>query len=145
MDRDVYDEEESCGFCRRYSSRLSPKRVESYCRKHKITPNVFFLSVMGYVLGKYAGSEEACFTTIYNGRGDGRTAGTAGMLVKTLPVLCMLEEQTEIPDYVSRVQEQLLSSMANDIYSFAEISRAYGIRPEIMFVYQGDEIIMVQS
>lgn len=141
VDRDVYDEEESCGFCRRYSSRLSPKRVESYCRKHKITPNVFFLSVMGYVLGKYAGSEEACFTTIYNGRGDGRTAGTAGMLVKTLPVLCMLEEQTEIPDYVSRVQEQLLSSMANDIYSFAEISRAYGIRPEIMFVYQGDDFV----
>lgn len=140
-DRDNYEEAESLGFCRQYSEKLAPGRVEDFCQKHKITPNVFFLSVMGYVLGKYAGSEEACFTTIYNGRGDGRTAGTMGMLVKTLPVLCALEEKTRIADYVSQVKEQLLSSMANDIYSFAEISRAYGIRPEIMFVYQGDDFV----
>lgn len=140
-DRDNYEEAESLGFYRRYAEKLTPGRVEDFCRKRKISPNVFFLSVMGYVLGKYAGSEEACFTTIYNGRSDGRTAGTMGMLVKTLPVLCALDEKTGIEDYVSRVKEQLLSSMAHDVYSFAEISRAYGICPEIMFVYQGDDFV----
>lgn len=31
--------------------------------------------------------------------------------------------------------------MAHDIYSFAEISRAYHIKPDIIFVYQGDDFV----
>ena len=140
-DRDVFEEKEACGFYRQYSPKLSQERVQAFCRKHKITPNVFFTSVMGYVLGKYANSEEVCFTTIYNGRGDGRTAEMMGMLVKTLPLFCALEESTEIPKYLNAVQDQLRLSMAHDIYSFAEISRAYHIRPDIIFVYQGDDFV----
>lgn len=140
-DRDVYEEKETCGFYRQYSPKLSLERIQSFCRKNKITQNVFFTSVMGYVLGKYANSESACFTTIYNGRGDGRTAELMGMLVKTLPIFCNLEENIEVPQYLNTVQEQLRLSMAHDIYSFAEISRAYHIKPDIMFVYQGDDFV----
>lgn len=140
-DRDVFEEKEICGFYRQYSRKLSTERVHAFCQKQKITPNVFFTSVMGYVLGKYANAEEACFTTIYNGRGDGRTAKMMGMLVKTLPLFCALEESTEVPKYLNAVQDQLRLSMAHDIYSFAEISRAYHIRPDIMFVYQGDDFV----
>ncbi len=140
-DRDVHEEKEACGFYRQFSQKLSLERVGSFCQKNKITQNVFFTAVMGYVLGKYANSEEACFTTIYNGRGDARTADMMGMLVKTLPMFCALDEGTEISKYLDSVQEQLRLSMAHDIYSFAEISRAYHIRPDIMFVYQGDDFV----
>lgn len=140
-DRDVKKEQEICGFYRRYSEKLSYDRVEEFCRKNRITPNIFFLSVMGYVLGKYTNGEESCFTTVYNGRNDGRTGAMMGMLVKTLPVLCALDEKTGVPAYLSAVQEQLLSSMSHDIYSFAQISRAYHIKPDVMFVYQGDDFV----
>lgn len=140
-DRDVFEEQEVCGFYRQYSEKLSYERVQEFCRKKRITPNVFFLSVMGYVLGKYANTEESCFTTVYNGRNDGRTGTMMGMLVKTLPVLCTLDEKTEIHAYLSAVQEQLLSSMNHDIYSFAQISRAYNIQSDVMFVYQGDDFV----
>jgi len=140
-DRDVFGEREACGFYRQFSQKLSCRQVQEFCKKHRVTPNVFFLSAMGYVLGKYANTEEACFTTVYNGRGDGRTAAMMGMLVKTLPVLCALDGKTEIPAYLSAVQEQLLSSMSHDIYSFAQISRAYHIQADVMFVYQGDDFV----
>lgn len=140
-DRDVREEQEACGFYRQYSEKLSYDRVQEFCRKNRITPNVFFLSVMGYVLGKYTNAEESCFTTVYNGRNDGRTGAMMGMLVKTLPVLCALDEKTGIPAYLSAVQEQLLSSMSHDIYSFAQISRAYHIQSDVMFVYQGDDFV----
>lgn len=140
-DRDVYEEKDACGFYRQYSRKLSSERIQEFCRKHKITPNVYFTSVMGYVLGKYANTEGVCFTTIYNGRGDGRTAEMMGMLVKTLPLFCAVEESTEVSKYLNAVQDQLRLSMAHDIYSFAEISRAYHIKPDIMFVYQGDDFV----
>lgn len=140
-DPDVHEGQESCGFYRQFCQKLSLERVQRFCQNHKITQNVFFTSVMGYVLGKYAYSEEACFTTIYNGRGDAQTAEMMGMLVKTLPMFCALDEGTKVSKYLADVQEQLRLSMAHDIYSFAEISRAYHIKPDIMFVYQGDDFV----
>ncbi|WP_255882418.1 MULTISPECIES: non-ribosomal peptide synthetase [unclassified Ruminococcus] len=140
-DRDTFGETEKCGFYKQYNKKLSRERIENFCIKNKITPNVFFTSVMGFVLGKYANSDEVCFTTIYNGRNDAHTANMMGMLVKTLPVFCALDDKTAVPTYLSTMQEQLISSMANDIYSFAEIRRTYNIKPDIMFVYQGDDFV----
>lgn len=140
-DRDVYCKIEKCGFFKEYSKKLSYDRVDAFCKKNKITQNVFFNAVTGYVLGKYVNSDESCFTTVYNGRGDGRTGNMMGMLVKTLPVLCMLDDKADISMYLNAVQEQLLSSMSNDIYSFAQISRAYNIRSDFMFVYQGEDFV----
>ena len=55
------------------------------------------------------------------------------MLVKTLPVHCNLDGEQEIGSYLKETGEQLVNSMNADIYSFAEISRAYGIKADIMF------------
>ena len=140
-ERDIYEEQERCGFVRVFSDRLSPERVEAFCREKRITPNVFFLSLMSFVLGRYEHTEEVCLTTIYNGRSDGRTAATMGMLVKTLPVYAEPTDNRGVADYLNAMQEQILSSMSNDIYSFAEISHAYGIQSDVMFVYQGDDFV----
>ncbi len=140
-ERDAYEEQERCGFVRVFSDRLPPERVEAFCRENRITPNVFFLSLMGFVLGRYEHTEDVCLTTIYNGRSDGRTAATMGMLVKTLPVYAKLADSRAVTDYMNAMQEQIFSSMSNDIYSFAEISRAYGIQSDMMFVYQGEDFV----
>lgn len=140
-DGDVENQEEGCGFLEEYSKSLSYSQVEAFCKAHHITPNVFFLGVMGFVLGKYAHEDEACFTTVYNGRHDGRTANLMGMLVKTLPVLCTWEEKETISAYLKALQHQLLSSMSHDIYSFAQISHAYNLDADVLFVYQGDDFV----
>lgn len=140
-DRDVFEEKEACGHFKAYSPALSYRRVEEYCQKNKITQNVFFTSVMGYVVGKYMNSDSACYTAIYNGRDSAKTAGMMGMLVKTLPVYAELDESLEVVKYLSRMQTQLLNSMSNDIYSFAEISREYNVKADVLFAYQGDDFV----
>ena len=115
--------------------------VTDYCRKNSFTPNAYFNSAFGYTLSFFGGFEDAVYTTIYNGRNDSRLSDSMTMLVKTLPVLVHTEGSRVVSEMISETQSQLIESMSNDIYSFAEISAAYGIHSDIIFAYQGSEFI----
>ena len=80
--------------------------------------------------------KDAVFTTIYHGRNDSRLSETIGMLVKTLPVYCDFSGSTE--DGLLKLQQQLINSMNNDIYPFAQISHEFNIKADAMVIYQGD-------
>ncbi len=112
--------------------------LRSFCEEKQITLNALFTAAFGFVTGRYVYKDEAVFTTIYNGRNDSRFSSIISMLVKTLPVYCNLDGEKEIADYLKETGEQLINSMNADIYSFAEISRAYGIKADILFAFQGD-------
>ena len=112
--------------------------LRRFCTEQKITLNTLFTAAFGFVTGRYVYKDESVFTTIYNGRNDSRLSSTINMLVKTLPVYCSLDGEKEIRSYLNETGEQLMNSMNADIYSFAEISRAYNIKADIMFAFQGD-------
>ncbi len=114
--------------------------LRQFCAEQKITLNTLFTAAFGFVTGRYVYKDEAVFTTIYNGRNDSRLASAVSMLVKTLPVYCNLDGEKEIGDYLRETGEQLMNSMNADIYSFAEISRAYNIKADLMFAFQGDNL-----
>lgn len=116
---------------------LDVAAVSAYCQTQNITPNAFFVGLFGYVLGRYNHKNHSVFTTIYNGRNDSRTARTLGMYVKTLPVYCNLNSSAA--ELLTATKNQLMDSMDHDLYSFAEISRAFGINPDILLAYQGDD------
>ena len=122
----------------KYTFELPVGDVEAWCQKHHLTRNAFFNAAFGLVLSKLNYKDDAVYTTIYHGRKDVRTDRAVSMLVKTLPVHCIIDYTKPIADYVSSVGRHLVGSMAHDIYSFAEISRAYHLKSEVMFVYQGD-------
>ncbi|MGM9579993.1 MAG: amino acid adenylation domain-containing protein, partial [Anaerovibrio sp.] len=119
-------------------SGISVAEVEAYCKHHDITLNAFFNGVFALVLSRYNYRDEAVYTTIYNGRNDARLADTVSMLVKTLPVYCKTEGSLRIADMLKTMKNHLLDSMANDLYSFGEISRACNLSADILFAYQGD-------
>ncbi|MBP3884184.1 MAG: hypothetical protein J6D54_04500, partial [Olsenella sp.] len=113
--------------------------VRSFCAESGVTPNAFFTTAFGLALQSYTAAEDgAVFATIYNGRSDSRLEHSVSMLVKTLPVLFADDPALTVRDAVASCQGYLLGAMANDIYSFAEISGAYGIKGDILFAYQGD-------
>lgn len=112
--------------------------LRQFCTEQKVTLNTLFTAAFGFVTGRYVYKDEAVFTTIYNGRNDSRLSSTINMLVKTLPVYCNLDGEKEIRSYLSETGQQLMNSMNADIYSFAEISRAYNIKADVMFAFQGD-------
>ncbi|MGN1467967.1 MAG: amino acid adenylation domain-containing protein [Ruminococcus sp.] len=117
---------------------LPVERVKKFCSDNDITLNAFFNGVFGFVLSKYTYKDEALYTTLYNGRSDSRLSRAVTMLVKTFPVYCKTDGEKKITDLLKEIKTQIMQSMSNDIYSFAEISRAYNIKADIMFVYQGD-------
>ncbi|MBR3226726.1 MAG: amino acid adenylation domain-containing protein [Atopobiaceae bacterium] len=113
--------------------------VRAFCDKNGVTPNAFFTTAFGLALQSYTSAEDgAVFSTIYNGRNDSRLENSVTMLVKTLPMLFVDEPNQPVVEAIGACQQYLLSAMANDIYSFAEISNAYGIKGDILFAYQGD-------
>ena len=61
--------------------------IRSFCREHSLTLNSFLTTAFAVTLKSYTASEQAVFTTIYNGRNDPRTADSVAMFVKTFPVL----------------------------------------------------------
>lgn len=117
---------------------ISPDEAKGLCERLGITPNTLFTGIFGIVAARFAGTHDALFTTIYNGRNDSRLENTICMLVKTLPVYVNFDSSTTIQSYMSRLNEQLMGSMANDIYPFADIAARYGISSDLIFSYQAE-------
>jgi amino acid adenylation domain-containing protein len=118
------------------SEVLSKTELEALCKKYGITENVFFIGAFGAMLARYNFDNKAVFTTIYHGRNDSRLTDTVGMLVKTLPVLCNTESDSK--EYFTKLQNEIMGMIDNDIYPFSEISREFNIHPNAMVIYQGD-------
>ncbi len=118
-------------------SEADAEKIRAFCESHKTGMNAFFVSVFGTVLARYAGTDYSVFNTVYNGRNDPRTMNTVAMLVKTLPVVCHTDKEN-IRELTGEISAQLMDSMSNDLYSYAEICNDFGVKNDVMFIYQGD-------
>lgn len=118
--------------------RISENKILAYCEKLGVTPNTLFTGLFGILMAKYSNSDDSLFATIYNGRNDSRLENTVCMLVKTLPVYCSFEDKTTIQSYMNGLSEQLVSSMANDIFPFSDICAKYGLNSDLVFAYQAE-------
>ena len=121
-------------------SHISVEDIKCFCNAKNCGLNAFFTSVFGLVLSRFNSTQKSAFACIYNGRSDSRLSDTVGMLVKTLPVVTDISDHKTVGEYTFAMNRQLLDSMANDIYSFSEISREYGFKADVMFIYQGSEM-----
>ena len=122
-------------------SGLDMAAVKEFCGKNHFTLNAFFNAVFALVLGKFCFKNEALYVTVYNGRNDSRLSRAVTMLVKTLPVYMEMPGDRNLKELIAAMGTQLMNSMSNDIYSFAEISRAYDVHADVMFVYQGESFV----
>ncbi len=117
---------------------ISYGELKAFCEKQMTTENVFTTAAFGYLLSAYTLKKDVLFTTVYNGRRDPRCHRTVSMFVTTLPVLCHRAGDLSVAEYLSALKEQMLGSMANDLYSFAELSADTGITSDVQFVWQAD-------
>lgn len=105
-----------------------------------VTENVMALAAFGYMLGACTHATSSAFATVYNGRKELRTARTVSMMVKTLPVSCKWDSKITVGEYLQNVKSQLMGSMANDLYSFAELCNASAFDSRVLFTFQ-DELL----
>ena len=121
-------------------SDITGDEVARFCEKHVVSENTFFNSAFGYALCRLNNRDDIVYATVYNGRNDSRKTESVSMYVKTLPVRCTPGDgNISIAKFVKNIGNQLSDSMANDIYSFADISGVYGIHADVLFAYQGFE------
>ena len=120
---------------------LPREKVLEFCKANGISENAFFSGVFGYVLSNYIYRNDVTYAAIYNGRSDSRTAHSVSMFVKTLPVVCRIKKEQSVSGYLKEIGKQLLDSMTHDLYSFAEISGAYGVHSDVLFAFQGDRFV----
>ncbi|MER2182164.1 MAG: amino acid adenylation domain-containing protein [Clostridia bacterium] len=134
--RDRNETEDGIGFLNREIS-LDRTETDRFLREGKTTVNALMNAAFGLTLSRFLGRNDCVYTTVYNGRNDSRLFDSVGMFVHTLPVVCRMNAGENGRDFVGRLGHQLSDSMANDIFSFAEISRTFGVRADILFVYEG--------
>ena len=117
---------------------LDREETQRILRGAKTTPNALWNAAFGLTLCRFLGRNDCVYTTVYNGRSDSRLADSVGMYVHTLPAVCSIGTDEAGMSFVSRIGRQLTDSMANDIFSFAEISRNFDVKASILFVYEGE-------
>lgn len=115
---------------------VDAEEIATFCEKNELSANAFYTAAFGYTIARYAGREDAVFTTVNSGRNDPRFAESVSMFVRTYPVLCRAKDLTVL-DYIRQTGRQLLDSLTYDAYSFEELSRELGIRADLIFAYQG--------
>jgi len=121
-----------------YQMTVPKEAALELCEKLGVTPNTLFTGVFGILMSRWTNAKESLFATIYNGRNDSRLENTVCMLVKTLPVYCSFDDKTTVASYMVSLQEQLMNSMANDIFPFSDIAAKYGITSDLIFAYQAE-------
>lgn len=117
---------------------VSKKDVHTFLEKNNLNLNGFFNAVFAYALAKWDDNEDALFTSIYSGRDSSFTARSVTMMVKTLPVYTRVDSKEEVLTFVHNLSAQLEKSQQSTLYSFAEVSRDFGVKADVMFAYQGD-------
>ena len=114
-------------------------QLQEACNYLDVTPNVLTTTVFGYMLGVNTHAKESLFATIFSGRQDLKTQRTIAMLVKTLPVYTNWNQNTTIKELLLATKQQLMGSMSNCLFSFAEVKAMNNaINSHILFAYQGD-------
>ena len=122
----------------RLSLRMPAAEIRAFCSKGAITASNYFLSAMLQLLHRLTREKTVQITTVNNGRADMRLLSTTGMYVKTLPVVSRCERTDVTPlDFARDIQRQFLTAQDYDFYPFTALVEKHGVRPEIMYVYEG--------
>ena len=125
----------------RLSLTMETGAIDGFCSANAVTPSNYFLSAFLQLLHRLTRQEKVAITTVNNGRGDVRLMEDVGMFVKTLPVVSSIsaKEARELSplEAAESVQRQFITTQGYDFYPFTSIVEKFGIRPEIMYVYEG--------
>ena len=134
-----YDKQEAAPAYRRIEGKLTltNSALHPFVKGKKVKTSAFFLSVYSYLLAKMNMDKEALVATVHNGR-DESVKRSIGMFVKTLPFYARFQDDTTIDEFLTAGNDQLVAGVANDLYSYVDVTRDLGLSIEQIFGYQGD-------
>lgn len=116
---------------------ISRKTILKMCRTSCVTENTFFATLLTQFLKKFSRENKIQIATISSGRSVSQLANSVGMFVQTLPLLSV-EGKGSIVATLKQMQSQITSILRYDYYSYTLLSKEFGIKPNVLYAYQGD-------
>ena len=121
-------------------TQIPQEDILGFCKTNDITVGSYFQAVFAETVSRLTREANPLYVTINNGRSANvELLHSVGMYVKTLPVglTSKLAEHKDVVGFAKTMHEQLQSSYANDIYPYTKMVEKYGVRAEILYIYQG--------
>lgn len=109
---------------------VSPNQLNAFCRKHRVSENVMFLTAFNYCIGIFANEKDVISTSIHSGRTDSRWTRLAGPLFLSYLFRYTNVAHETVPALLSKSARQIMETMR------CHISALHA--DEMFFQYQGD-------
>ncbi|WP_445081626.1 amino acid adenylation domain-containing protein [Pseudomonas rhodesiae] len=119
------------------------ERLESFARSHKVTLNTLIQAAWLILLHRHSGQPVVSFGATVSGR-PAELVGVeqqAGLFINTLPVICAVDEQASVADWLQAVQSQNLSLREHEHCGLYDIQRWAGQGGEGLF----DSILVFEN
>jgi gramicidin S synthase 2 len=110
--------------------------IGEFCRQNGITESNFFLAVLSLLVNRYTREDQIAVTNVSSGRSENKLSNLMGMFVKTLPAVISVKNQS-VCELAKNIQDQIFTTMENEIFPFTKMSEKYGIVPQINLAYEG--------
>ena len=113
--------------------------IRKACRSMGITENAYFQTVFTQVLHRITREDSIMLATISGGRQLNGMERMTGMFVRTIPLVSVSQnkEDQTFADAAQAMHRQGIESVARDFYPLTEIVESHGLKPQILYSYQG--------
>ncbi|NVZ54575.1 amino acid adenylation domain-containing protein [Pseudomonas sp. B6002] len=118
-------------------------RLESFARSHKVTLNTLIQAAWLVLLQRHSGQPVVAFGATVAGR-PAELAGVEqqiGLFINTLPVICAVDEQCRVADWLQAVQAQNLALREHEHTGLYDIQRWAGQGGDALF----DSILVFEN
>eukprot|EP00833_Pecoramyces_ruminatium_P001959 jgi/Orpsp1_1/1175991/evm.model.c7180000055986.1 len=118
-------------------------KINNYIKSHKVSKNVFFITIYGYVLSKYS-SQDKIYTSIINAnRNNYYTENMVGMFVSTQPIILKFDnDDCSFNELLKENMDYLLNVYNNQDISFSELKNKLNLKNiNNTFIYQPKSLI----
>ena len=119
-------------------------RIHAVCEAHTVTPNMFFLACLAFLVRKYSTQETVVLGTPYANREQEEIRGVVGYFLRTIPLRFDVDEAMDTGAWLGYVKERFLSAWEHssigldELVNLLEVPRTTNVNPiyQIMFIYQ---------
>ncbi|MBO6060091.1 MAG: AMP-binding protein, partial [Bacteroidaceae bacterium] len=113
--------------------------IRNACRNMGITENAYFQTVVTQVLHRITREDGIMLATISAGRHLNGMEHMMGMFVKTIPLVSTydIKENKTFAETAAAMHRQGIESVSRDFYPLTEIVERHGLKPQMLYAYQG--------
>ncbi|MBO4547156.1 MAG: AMP-binding protein, partial [Treponema sp.] len=119
--------------------RVSGADVKGKKDSAKVRTSTIFLGAVGQALAVFSGSENFVVASAMSGRTE-ETKNSAGMFVRSLPMVCEPDPKISVDEYLRALDEQTTQNRAHSLYTYMDMSQDLQFFLPVAFAYQGDMI-----